>query len=203
MIKRGIIVSIQGYHYKTITELAVEAVNGGCVGLRIDKHIDLPEDKKVPIIGLKKIHVDDPKLEAYITPTVDDVETIKDWCNLVAIDYRRCNKHLNSVSKFCREHHLEVVADIETFEDYERIKECEYYYTYIATTFSVFTAQYRPNLGLVERLAKVEKNLIAEGNFTSRTDVRQAFKHGVWAVCIGGAISNVYKLTQKFVSAQT
>jgi len=200
MLKRGIIVSIQGYHYKTITELAVEAINGECVGLRIDKKIDLPLDKKVPIIGLKKVHVNDVKIEAYITPTADDVALIESWCDYVAIDYRRCNMHLNKVSKYCRDKHLNVIADIETFEDFENIKECGYYYTYIATTLTVFGILFKPNLQLVEKVAKEERNLIAEGNFTARKDVQTAFELGAHCVCIGGALSNVYKLTKKYTS---
>ncbi len=203
MIKRGIIVSIQGYHYKTIAELALEAISAGCVALRVDKKIDLPADKRVPIIGLRKVHVDNIKVEAFITPTVEDVELVKDWADLVAIDYRQCNAHLNAVSKYCREHKLSVVADVSTYEDFENIKTRGYYYAYVATTLASLNLLFRPNIRLVEKLGKEEKNLIAEGNFTSREDVRKALECGARAVCIGGAISNVYKLTKKFTSVVT
>jgi putative N-acetylmannosamine-6-phosphate epimerase len=52
----------------------------------------------------------------------------------------------------------------------------------------------------VEKIAREEKHLIAEGNYSSREDVHIALESGAHAVCIGGAISNVYKLTKKYTS---
>jgi len=199
-LPRGIIVSMQGYSYKTLTELAADAVNAGCVALRTDKRLALADDKKVPIVGLRKVDVTDVKTFAYITPTIEDVQLVEPWADLVAIDYRRCNDNLNQVSRYCRDRKLEVVADVETFEDFQNIKDRGYYYAYVATTLSVFKLLFRPNLRLVEKIAKEEKNLIAEGNFSSRRDVHEAFELGARAVCIGAAISNVYKLTRKYTS---
>lgn len=199
-MKRGIIVSIQGYHYKTITELAMDAINAECVGLRTDKRLLIPDDKRVPIIGLRKTKVNDCRTEAYITPTVEDVEAVKGWADFVAIDYRILNPNLNRVSKYCREHQIKVVADVETFEDFQNLRDRGYYYSFVATTLAVFRLLFRPNLRLIEKIAKEEKNLIAEGNFSARRDVHAAFEAGAHCVCIGGAISNVYKLTKKYTS---
>ena len=199
-IPRGIIVSIQGYHYKTMTELAKDAINAGCIAIRTDKRLCLSDEEKVPIIGLKKLQVEDVKTTAYITPTPEEVQEVEGWADLVAIDYRGCNVNLQRTSKYCREHGLKVVADVETYDDFASILEHGYYYTYIATTLSVFKLLFRPNLRLVEKIAQEEKHVIAEGNFSSRKDVRAAFECGAHAICIGSAISNVYKLTKKYTS---
>jgi len=199
-IPRGVIVSIQGYHYKTMTELAKDAINAGCVAIRTDKRLCLSDEEKVPIIGLKKLQVEDVKITAYITPTPEAVQEVEPWSDLIAIDYRASNPDLQRVSKYCREHSLKVVADIETFDDFANIRDRGYYYTYVATTLSVFKLLFRPNLRLVEKIAQEEKRIIAEGNYTSRKDVRAAFEYGAHAVCIGSAIANVYKLTKKYTS---
>lgn len=199
-MNRGIIVSIQGYHYKTISELAMDAINAECVGLRTDKRLLIPAEKRVPIIGLRKIKVNDCKAEAYITPTIEDVQAVEPWADFIAIDFRTCNPNLNRVSKYCRERKLKVIADIETYEDFQNLRDRGYYYSFVATTLAVFRLLFRPNLRLVEKIAKEEKNLIAEGNFSARRDVHAAFEAGAHCVCIGGAISNVYKLTKKYTS---
>lgn len=194
----GIIVSIQGYQRRTIEELALEAVSAGCAALRVDKRIDLPDAKRVPLIGLHKTAVQDVKTQAYITATVEEVEAVAAWADLVAVDYRVCNANLREISRYCREHKLRVVADVGCWEDWLNIRERGYYYTFVATTLAVFKLLHRPNLRLVERLAAEERRLIAEGNFSARKEVQAAFECGAHAVCIGGAISNVYKLTRKY-----
>jgi len=199
-MKRGIIVSIQGYSYQTISELAKDAISASCVGLRIDKKITLDMTHKLPIIGLKKSHVSDPKVEAYITANPEVVAAVAPWCDYVAIDARRCNSALASLMLYCKERRIKVVADIECFEDFQALKDAGYEYEFVSTTFSVFKQMYEPDIRLVEKLAPHEKKLIAEGNYKSRKDVKSAFAAGAYAVCIGGAISNVYKLTKKFTS---
>lgn len=200
MLSRGIIVSIQGYHYKTMTELALDAISAGCVGIRTDKKLLIPDDKRVPIVGLRKISVMDVKTCAYITPTPSDAELVALWADLVAVDCRRCNASMEETLRWCAEHGVKVVADIETYEDFEALSGDGHKYEFVATTLSVFKLLFRPNLRLVEKIAKTERRLIAEGNFTSRKDVKTALDAGAHAVCIGGAISNVYKLTRKYTS---
>ena len=202
MLKRGIIVSIQGYHHKTVAELAAEAIRAGAVGLRVDKPIHLPEGvERVPIIGLNKNHVAKPSEEPYVTATVEQVQQVASWADLVAVDYRNCNPTREQLAAYCKEHQIKVVADIGTMEDYEGMKDL--YWTYVATTLSVFHKNHRPDLALIETLRKCgEKNIIAEGNYTTRVDVQRVLKNGAWCVCIGSAISNVYKLTRKFTTVE-
>lgn len=202
MIKRGIIVSIQGYSQRTTTELAQEASHGGAVAFRTDKPIVLSDTDKRTLIGLYKVKVRDPGKEAYITPDIESIAKVADWADYVAIDYRQVNRDLKEISDYCIENKIKVVADIGRFSDYEYIKENGFHYDYIATTMSVFNKRlkYKPDLNLVRRLCEAGEKIIGEGNYKKRYQVREAFQAGVQAVCIGQAITNIYKRTREYVS---
>lgn len=195
-MQKGIIASIQGYHQKTIEELALNAINGGAVAIRTDKPIRV----NVPLIGLNKIHVNWPEKEAYITPSIELIEKVAEWAQYVAIDYRSLNHDLEQISDYCLENKIKVVADIGTYQDYLNIKERGFYFTFLTTTFSVHHVRFNPDLRLLKKLLKEEKNVIGEGNYYTRPQVDEAFKIGAHNVCIGGAISDVYKLTRKFAT---
>lgn len=200
-IQKGIIASIQMFHHKTIAELAIEVINAGCVGLRVDKRIELDQEHKTCIIGLRKVKVNNIKDEPFITPDIETIDKVTPWCDFVAIDYRRCNKGLKEVSAHCAERKILVVADIENMDDYQSLRDLGLYYTYVATTLSVFSILYRPDLKLLETLIDAgETKIIAEGNYSARSDVKTAFEIGAHAVCIGGAIANPYKLARKYTS---
>ena len=197
-MNRGIIVSIQGYSESTTQELADNCINGGAVALRTDKKIN----SSVQLIGLFKLKKVDYEKRAYITPSVEDVKRVEAWTNHIAIDYRALNKNLLSISEYCREKKITVIADIQNINDYKNIIEHKYYYTYIATTLSVLQNKRVPDIELIKEIMYINNNelIIGEGNFKTRMDVKEAFKIGVQNVCIGGAISDVYKLTRKYTS---
>lgn len=201
-MKRGIIVSIQGYETRTTGELASEAVRAGAIALRSDKPIRLQEDvERVPVIGLHKMHVRAPSREPYITAELETVQEVAKWADYVAIDCRVCNTRRMELLDWCKANKIKVVADIASYDDWASLQGQRY--DYIATTLSVFHKNHRPDTVLVEQLIKAgEKNVIAEGNYTTRKDVQAVLKRGAAAVCIGGAISNVYKLTRKFTTVE-
>ena len=88
--------------------------------------------------------------------------------------------------------------------DYNNLIEKNYVYDYVATTFSVYKRQYFPDKRFVNKLIKAGcKNVIAEGNYFSRADVKEVLEYGAYAVCIGSAISNVYKLTRRYTVIET
>lgn len=196
MLQKGIIVSIQGYKQITIEELAENAVSAGAVAIRTDKPIRC----NVPLIGLNKTHVSQPEKEAYITTDIEAIERVASWAEYVAIDYRALNKKLKELSDYCRLKKIKVVADICSYDDYLNLKEKDLHYAFIATTFSVFRSRNNPDIRLVKKLLKTEKNIIAEGNYYSRGAVAAVKELGVHNVCIGAAISDVYKLTRRFTT---
>jgi putative N-acetylmannosamine-6-phosphate epimerase len=199
---RGIVVSIQGYSQKTTSEMASEAVSAGCVALRLDKPVSLRDGlERVPVIGLRKCSVLRPAEEPYITVTPDAVQEIANWADLVAIDCRKCNTRRFELTEYCKKRNIQFVADIETIDDWKGIQG--FGYAWAATTFSVFHKNHRPDIALIEELKKNgERRIIAEGNFSSRVDVRTALQAGAHMVCIGAAIANVYKLTRKYTTVE-
>jgi putative N-acetylmannosamine-6-phosphate epimerase len=156
----------------------------------------------LPLIGLTKYRVQDNLKQPYITPTLNSVQQIEKWTKYIAIDYRNINKNLQEISDYARERKLTIIADIGTIEDFENICENDFYYTYIATTLGVLYQQgWSPNFKLIEDLQELEcNNIIAEGNFFLRNHVRQAYNIGVKNICIGTAITNIYKRTRTFTS---
>ncbi len=199
VLQKGIIVSIQGYSQRTTQELADNAVAAGAVAIRTDKPIRI----NVPIIGLNKVKVTDCSKYPYITPDVELIDQVATWANYVAIDYRLCNTNLQELAEHCQLRGIQVVADIGHMRDYRNIRDNGYYYTYIATTMSVYHKKMYPEKEIVRKIGKHVKYLIAEGNYRSRRDVQEAFELGAHNVCIGGAISDVYKLTRKYVTLLT
>jgi len=199
-LNKGVYVSIQGLSHNTTSELITEALSAGAAGIKTDKEITLKGRKDITIIGCHKVRVRDKSREAYITPTVEEVKKVAEWADLVSIDYRRINKNLKAISEYCRDKKIPVVADIGTMEDLENIQKCGLYYTYIATTFSVFGLKYYPDLEFLKALLEHEKNILAEGNYQTRGQVIEAMKAGADHFCIGAAICNVYKLTRKFTT---
>jgi len=201
-MKRGIIISIQGYQRVTTNELAGEAVKAGAVALRTDKPIKLPDGvERVPIIGLHKIRVDSPARQPYITASLEALALVRPWADLIAVDCRIVNPARRELLMWCADAQIPVVADIATLEDWKTLRELSVPYAYVATTCSVFHKNHRPDINLVKELSGLgEKNIIAEGNYSARVDVRQALKTGAHAVCLGAAVANVYKLTRKYTT---
>jgi putative N-acetylmannosamine-6-phosphate epimerase len=155
----------------------------------------------VPLVGCHKIDVKNPEMEPYLTNTLDRVQKVAKWCQIVSIDYRKCNAiNLREISDWCRNNNVKVVADIGDMADYRFIKEHGFHYTWIATTFSVFRVHNFPDVRFARQLARAGEKVIAEGNFVSRAQILETIKDGIGNVCIGGAISNVYKLTRRYVS---
>jgi putative N-acetylmannosamine-6-phosphate epimerase len=198
MLKEGIIVSVQGYNRKTIEELADNIISAGAIAIRTDKEVH----NNIVKIGLNKIHVNNPETESYITPTMDLVNFVSEWSDYVAVDYRRCNKNLEEISETSKQKKIKIIADIENIEDFDNIIKHGYYYDYIATTFSVFNPRKRfyPDIDLAKEILSHEKNVIAEGNIATREQVRRLLGSGIKRICIGSAISNIYKLTRKFTT---
>lgn len=203
--ENGIIVSIQGYSLNTTQELANNAINAGAVGIRTDKLLNID----IPYIVLKKTKVEkEERIKIpFITPTIEDIQFYENKIDkdkvYIAVDYRVINKNLKSVSDYCRQKKIKIVADIANIGDYKNILSNNYYHDYIATTLSVlyYDNKYFPDIWLAQELYNSGcKNIIAEGNFSKREDVRKVFYYGINNICIGSAISDIYKLTQKYTS---
>jgi len=193
---KGLIVSIQGYSIATTVELAGNAIRAGAVGIRTDKNMK----SEVPTIGVRKIKVQNRDEMAFITVDVEAVKDVARWADLIACDCRCINPKLMEIAAYCKENRLAWVADIATIDDYKNLIAQGLAPDYVATTLSVLESRFEPDLKLVADLAKAGcKKIIAEGNYHSPWQVKQAYENGAYNVCIGAAISDVYKNTRRFV----
>ena len=74
----------------------------------------------------------------------------------------------------------------------------------MSTTLSGYTGgpvPLDPDLDLVAECARAcTVPIIAEGRFNTPAQVAQAFAAGAWSVCVGGAITDPWKSTLRFVA---
>lgn len=194
-MENGLIVSIQNYNRATTQELAYQAAKGGAVAIRTDINIAA----QVPLIGLKKNY----KKRFYITSSFDEIEECYCWADFVAVDCRKENKKLKELLEMASINDVPIIADIETVNDFIVIDnickkmEIKQPYAY-ATTFS-FLQTGEKNIKMIKEIKKIEDvRIIAEGKYDTVEDVGLAYKYGASNVCIGTAISDIYKLTKKF-----
>ena len=189
IINKGLIVSIQGYSQETTQELAMKAIEGGAVGIRTDQ----PVVNEVPVIGLKKLS--DKKY--YITTSREAIIEVSKWTNLIAIDSRKGNPDIDLLYAHCHVNNLKIVADIETLEDVISLldlcnKKKLIKPSYIATTFSY-------NGHLVKEIKEItDIPIIAEGGYNKQISIGNVRLNGANNVCIGTAISDIKKLTEKY-----
>jgi len=202
MLKPGIIVSIQGHSLAMTIEIARDVIRAGAVAIKTDKPLKRYLDYEIDIIGCKKTLVNNPEKEAYLTPNISVIQKVESWSDFISIDYRKINKELPAVSRYCQENKIKVIADIGDLKDFENIQQNNYYYDYIATTFSVFSPCFRfwPNIALAQEIKNIEKKVIIEGNVATRGQVKDILNAKIKHICIGSAITNPYKLTRKFVT---
>jgi putative N-acetylmannosamine-6-phosphate epimerase len=194
MINKGVIVSIQGYSQATTQELANKAVKGGAVAIRTDQRINVD----VPVIGLQKI----PDKKYYITTSKEAIKQVMVWSNYIAIDCRKGNQELELLLSLCHVFSLKYVADIECEKDVNNLLTmCErkglIQPAYISTTFG-YKKDIEEKLSDIREIKEITRvPLIAEGGYEFAIDVSRATGY-TGRICIGTAISDVEKLTEKY-----
>lgn len=216
-IKGGLIVSCQApansplAKPEIIAALAEVAEQNRSVAVRIDSpsHIKaVKQAVRLPIFGIYKIV--SGSSEVYITPTFDSARTVAEaGADVIAIDAtlrrRPSGERLTDIIRRIEaELNTPVMADVATLE--EGINAAEKLgVDFISTTLSGYTSDTKhiaePDFDLVEKLVvKVGVPVICEGRLRSPEDARRAFDCGAFAVVVGGAITGVDQLVQRFVS---
>ncbi|MDQ3132724.1 MAG: N-acetylmannosamine-6-phosphate 2-epimerase [Acidobacteriota bacterium] len=195
-----------------IAAFAETAELGGAVGVRIDAPENIravSERVNVPILGIYKIVFDSS--DVYITPTFAAAKQIVEaGANIIALDATRRTRPDGEtletiVARVRAELNKPVMADISSFD--EGLYAAETLgVDVISTTLSGYTAETKhliePDFRLVERLAeKLSLPIVCEGRLRSTDDVRRAFDCGAFAVVVGGAITGIDSLVQRFVGA--
>lgn len=195
-----------------IQAFAATAELNGAVGVRIDSPENIRAARKtvkLPILGIYKIIQDSS--DVYITPTFDAAKQIAEaGADIIAID-ATCRARPNGekietiVKRIRAELRQPLMADVALLEEGLRAAET-LGVDVISTTLSGYTAETKhltnPDFKLVEQLAgKLTIPIICEGRLGSPEDVRRAFDCGAFAVVVGGAITGIDLLVQKFVVA--
>ncbi|GAA0422035.1 putative N-acetylmannosamine-6-phosphate 2-epimerase [Leifsonia naganoensis] len=191
----------------TIARLAVSALQGGAVALRINGADDVAAVRgltEVPIIGLDKRM--GPRRNI-ITPADEQVVgLIGAGADIVAVD--ATEEVAGDVAARVRSAVATaglrpIMADISTFD--EGVRSWEAGAAFVGTTLSGYTPYSRadpsPDIELVERLASRGVRVLAEGRFQTPADVARAFDAGAFAVVVGGAITDPVAITRRFAAA--
>lgn len=191
----------------TIARLAVSALQGGAVALRINGVDDVAAVRdltEVPIIGLDKRM--GPRRNI-ITPADEQVVgLIAAGADIVAVD--ATEEVAGDVAARVRSAVSTaglrpIMADVSTLD--EGVRSWEAGAAFVGTTLSGYTPYSRadpsPDIELVERLASRGVRVLAEGRFQTPADVARAFDAGAFAVVVGGAITDPVAITRRFAAA--
>lgn len=223
-LKNGVVVSVQASQGEPLDKpeylcaLAESALNGGACGVRMAQPRNMRYFKEkhpnIPVIGItkpEKIPANAAEL-VYITPTFEDVASIANCCDVVAMDAtlrtRPNGETLSDIVVKTRKAYpnLLLMADIATLE--EGIQAEKLGFDLIGTTLSGYTLESqqadksKPDFELLSALMKaVRVPVIMEGRLWEPAEVKRAFELGAFAVVIGSAVTRPHEITRRFVNA--
>lgn len=209
----GLVVSVQAFDgsplrdTRVVTALALAALRGGAVGLRINGPEDISAVRAraaVPIIGLHKVHNGRRNI---ITPDLElALGLAAAGADVLAVDATEevLGGDFSFLARVREETGLPVMADASTLV--EGLRAWDEGVSVVGTTLSGYTPPTlhrtpEPDLRLVESLANAGVRVIAEGRYRTPRQVAAAFGAGAFAVVVGGAITDPSALTAAFVAA--
>lgn len=191
---------------------AKAALEAGAVGIRANSVRDIKEIKELiplPIIGIiKQVY---PNSEAYITPTMKEVDALVEvGCDIIATDFTSLTRE-NGLTAY--EFLLSVkekypnqcfMADCATLEDALLADKAGV--DFIGTTMSGYTNDSSltegPNFELIHEIIKsCNAPVIAEGRIHYPEQARRVLDTGALCVVVGGAITRPKEIAERFVKA--
>lgn len=213
-IQNGLIVSCQApdgspLHGKNLMAIMAQAAeDGGAAAIRAEGLADVRSIKaavSIPVLGLVKLITKETPV--IITPLIEHIsQLIEAGADMIAVD-ASLRKRLDGstgpefVSR-ARELGIPILADIDTLEAAIAAEKAGA--DAVSTTISGYTGgdvPKIPDIALVEKCASsVKIPVIAEGRYYTPEDVARAFKAGAWSVCVGGAITDPWLSTKRFVA---
>lgn len=216
-VPQGIIISCQAPEGSPLRDpyimaaLARAAEKAGAVGIRAEGADDISritESVSLPIIGIrKKVY---PDSAVYITPTRVEVDLIaRAGAKIIALDAtprpRPGGETLAEVVSYAKSLGLIVMADLSSSEDATGAIAAgvDVLGTTLVSASDEDIRPGGPNLAVIERLASAypDRQIIAEGRFTTPADAKAAFHAGASTVVIGKAVTDAYALTHDLVTA--
>lgn len=214
-MQKGLVVSCQApqespiHKYQLMSYLAEAAEAAGAVAIRAEGLEDVRKIKStvsIPVIGLIKLKSEDTPV--IITPLLQNViDLLEAGADVIALDATlrtRSNgeKSAEFINK-ARDLGAVVLADIDSIEAAQGAERAGAHA--IATTLSGYTQgvkETEPDLALVRECASLcSVPIIAEGRYYTPETMNLAFDSGAWAVCIGGAITDPWSTTKRFVGS--
>ena len=220
LIKGKLIVSCQALENEHLyTEegnimplMAKAAVQSGAAGIRANGVRDISQIKKVvnvPIIGIIKRTY--PNTEAYITPSIDEVDQLVEiGCEIIAVDGTKNTREglLTAVEyiKLIKKKYPNqlFMADISNLE--EAINAFKAGADLVGTTLNGYVKgsviKEEPDYELVKKISKTCKiPVIAEGRIHYPYQAKKMFEEGAYSIVVGGAITRPQEITKRFVEA--
>lgn len=214
-LRGGIIVSCQALKEEPLhgseymAKMSIAAMQGGAVGIRANSGVDIKAIKDtvdLPVIGIVKKNY--PNSEVFITPTIHEVEEVVEaGADIIAVD---ATHRIRPDGKTSREFIEEIkrnfpnvllMADISILK--EGIDAANYGADLVGTTLSGYTEyspkKEEPDYILLKQLVKeVEVPVIGEGRIRTPDDAIRCYKHGVWSIVVGAAITRPQEITRWF-----
>lgn len=218
-IRHGLIVSCQALEGEPLYRpeggvmplMAEAARRAGAVGIRANGVRDIRDIMArvdLPLIGIIKKNY--PGCEAYITPTMDEVDQlVATGCTIIALDCTR-QSHPGGLTsrelvrqaraKYPRQLFM---ADCSRLED--ALMAAEEGVDFVGTTLNGYVkgdeTMDGPNFELARRIVeKVPAPLIAEGRIHRPEQARAMLELGALAVVVGGAITRPLEIARRFVT---
>ena len=190
--------------------MARAAAQAGAVGIRANGLRDIRDimaQVDLPLIGIiKRVY---PDSEAYITPTLEEVDQLAaTGCAIIALDCTR-QSHPGGLSsrqvlrqarrKYPRQLFM---ADCSSLED--ALMADEEGIDFVGTTLNGYVkgdaVLEGPNFELARQIVEqVKAPLIAEGRIHYPAQARQMLELGALAVVVGGAITRPLEIARRFV----
>ena len=212
----GLVVSCQAYpgepmlDPRTMTQVALAAVEGGAAGIRakgLDDLRNMRPEIEVPLIGLVKVSGHD----VFITPTLADCLAVAETgADVVALDGTRRPRpdglSLADTIRGLRELYPEVLvmADCGSAADAEAaISDGA---DVIGTTLAGYTGERPktdgPDWELVDQVVALsDRPVFIEGRVHTPEQAAEAIRRGAWAVVVGTAITHPTTITGWFARA--
>ena len=157
--------------------------------------IAIKEETGLPVIGLVKIQY--PGYEAYITPTMKEVDDlVAAGSDVVALDCtlrkRGDGTTINEFIAQIKEKYPDIIlmADISNYEEGVNAWKCG---------VDIFG---KTDYELMSRLAKdIDIPVIGEGKIHYPDQAVKALQTGAWSIVVGGAITRPLEIAQRFMNA--
>lgn len=188
--------------------MAEAAAAGGAAAIRAEGIADIRSIRAavdLPILGLVKLRMDTTPV--IITPLLEHVTAlIEAGADMIAVDATMRHRADGATGpEFvarARELGVPILADIDDLAS--AVASERHGADAVSTTLAGYTGGPIPLLPDLELVAACAREcsvpVIAEGRFSTPDEVAQAFDAGAWAVCVGGAITDPWKSTQRFVA---